>query len=284
MDGGGDGEGAIMRRRFQASAVIATLACAYRWKSKAFVATRLPGCAAFAALAMTWSAMAADLPVKVPEYGPAPSIYTWTGCSIGVHGGGGWGLKDWHLAETELGVVRISGFLAGAQVGCDYQVGAWVFGVEGQFSWANLKGQTLTSTVTPFLVPLSKVDRLAMATGRVGYAIDRVLPYVKAGFAWAHENHELDIGFPAAAPAFVGSGNVVGWTAGIGVEVAFLPNWSWKAEYSYLSFGNNGFNLSCIAPTCTAGSVAPFSINQSVQTVVVGLNYRFGPAGEVAKF
>ena len=41
-------------------------------------------------------------------------------------------------------------------------------------------------------------------------------------------------------PLFTGadSENRVGWTVGAGVEWAFWNNWSVKAEYDYLDFGN----------------------------------------------
>ena len=72
------------------------------------------------------SVLAADLPVK---YKPAPFIaapvFSWTGCYVGVHGGGGVMRDNW---TDENG----SGGLAGGQVGCNYQDGNWVFGVEGE--------------------------------------------------------------------------------------------------------------------------------------------------------
>jgi len=232
------------------------------------------------------SAQAADAALPPYKAPPPAIVYSWTGCYIGVHGGGGWSPNDWFVnlpGNGEYGVVRASGFVAGGQVGCDYQIGTWVFGIEGLYSWANMKGQTLAGF--PSLpIPRSRIDGLALATGRVGYAFDHALLYVKAGFAWAHDKHQLDLPLTAFTPALIGSAGVVGWTAGGGIEVAFLPNWSWKVEYNYLGFSSNGFDMTCLAPVCGGAASLPFDIRQSVQTVIFGLNYRFGPGAVVAKY
>jgi len=65
----------------------------------------LAGVAAFA-LASS-SASAADMPVKAaPVAAPAP-VFTWTGCYIGVEGGGAWG-RSQHIGAADD--AAISGF------------------------------------------------------------------------------------------------------------------------------------------------------------------------------
>ena len=60
-----------------------------------------------------------------------------------------------------------------------------------------------------------------------------------------------------------------GWTVGIGGEYRFAPNWSAFIEYDYLGFGNKSVSF--------AGAGAPFSfkIDQHIQTLEAGINYRF---------
>ena len=223
------------------------------------------------------NAWAADLPSKAQT--PAGVVSAnWTGCYIGVNGGGGRAPNDWTLqgAPTDSRV-HASGFIAGGQVGCDYQAGAWVFGVDGQFDWSDIDGQT-TGQVGPAAFQLaSKLDRFATATGRVGYAFDRVLTYAKGGFAWGHFNHELDqfVG-TSALPFLAGDQDVAGFVVGAGFEVALLANWSFKAEYNYLDFGNNNVQLSCVVPGGGCPLVAN-DVKQNAQMVTFGLNYRFGP-------
>ena len=90
------------------------------------------------------SAMAADVPMpyKAP---PAAPAFSWTGCYVGGNGGGGRGVNE---QQPILGITfnadHNSGWLAGVQGGCDYQVGSLVVGVEGQFDWADMKDTTAT--------------------------------------------------------------------------------------------------------------------------------------------
>jgi outer membrane immunogenic protein len=234
-------------------------------------------------------ALAADLrmPVKAPAaYAPAP-YFNWSGCYIGVHGGGGWG--DKRVIDPVLGVDfarhDISGGLAGGQVGCDFQSGAFVFGIEGSGSWADLSGDSL-DLVGVGLRARSQVDFLGTVTGRIGYAFDRTLLYVKGGGAVADDRYRatcVDL-----VGACFGTGLAVGdtfaradetrwgWLVGAGIEWAFTPNWSAKIEYNYMDFGRERVTFS----TVPAGTAA-FDIDQQVHVVKAGINYRFNFGGPV---
>src|SRR4249920_2561342 len=85
--------------------------------------------------------LAADLarPVyKAPP--PAPALYSWTGFYVGIHGGGAWSNTDWFYPCSVTNIPqppcdRAQGghsgesWLAGGQVGFNYQVGQWVWGI-----------------------------------------------------------------------------------------------------------------------------------------------------------
>jgi outer membrane immunogenic protein len=64
---------------------------------------------------------------------------------------------------------------------------------------------------------------------------------------------------------------------GVGIEWAFLPNWSAKVEYNFLGLDDRTF----IAPVgfrFLAGD--PFiERNRDIQMVKVGINYRFNWSG-----
>jgi outer membrane immunogenic protein len=227
-------------------------------------------------------ASADPAPIYKAPYNP-PSAYIWTGCYVGVNGGGGRSKNDWgtFAGTITMADVRSNGFFGGAQTGCDYQQGPWVFGVEGTFDWGNVNGQ---AEIPPQGAPAqdaSKLDMFGTASGRIGYAFDRVLPYAKAGLAWAHFNHEFTV--PGVAGSVSGDQSVVGFVVGGGVEVAFAPNWSFNVEYDYFDFGTNGVELSCVG-ACGILSTNPENIRQNVQTVMLGLNYRFAPGTLVGRF
>ena len=74
---------------------------------------------------------------------------------------------------------------------------------------------------------------LATVRGRAGWAWDRVLFYGTGGAAFGNVQAG-GIGGP------FDSATQTGWTAGAGVEWAFLPNWTAKVEYLYVDLGNLG--------------------------------------------
>ena len=70
------------------------------------------------------------------------------------------------------------------QAGCDYQfAGGVVVGVVGDYGWTNAKGSHASAREFGVFYH-SDIDSVASVTGRVGYAWDRLLGYVKAGGSW----------------------------------------------------------------------------------------------------
>lgn len=220
-------------------------------------------------------ALAADLPIKSSTPYNPPAAYNWTGCYLGINGGGARSDNEWAPpAVVTTGTTGPSGFFGGGQVGCDYQTGPWVFGVEGQFDFASATN-ALSVAASPIDVR-TKLKMFGTAEGRVGYAFDRVLPYVKAGLAGARFWQELDTALPFT-PLLGGNQDVLGIAVGAGFEVAVLSNVSFKAEYNFLYLGTNGAPTSCISPVSCAG-VTPLNVDikQNIQSVMFGMNYRFG--------
>src|ERR1700681_265126 len=114
----------------------------------------LLGTVTLAAMAAAGSALAGDLPTKAPIYKApvvVPVAYSWTGCYVGAHAGYGWGRdkNDFGRAiatdpteiegfPAEFGPFdhNTNGGVVGGQVGCNYQTGNWVVGVEGELWWS----------------------------------------------------------------------------------------------------------------------------------------------------
>ena len=209
--------------------------------------------------------LAADLPVRKAPFAPA-AVYDWTGFYIGGHLGGAWGDKDWFAVGVgPLGSHDVDGFIGGGQVGFNYQVGTWVFGVEADFSWADVNGHHVDNVF--FGDNRTKVDWFGTVTGRIGYAFDRTLLYVKAGGAWARDVYTITAtGFFAQT-----SDTNWGWTVGAGLEYGLTPNWSLKLEYNYLSFDTQRV-------TFVPNTGGPFDrdVDQQIHVLKAGINYRFG--------
>ena len=191
-------------------------------------------------------------------------------------------------------------FLGGVQAGCDYQFDShWVLGIGGDISWTNLS----SVTNDPFFrgkngnpVAFSaRTDDIATLTGRVGYAWDKVLFYGKGGAAFAHDkyaqnnsaaiNNAIFGCTPVGAVGFfgcntAGSADRWGWTAGVGVEWAFATNWSAMIEYDHYGFDTRTLSMSVINNS-VAVLPANLNVRHDIDTVKVGINYRFWSPGPV---
>jgi outer membrane immunogenic protein len=229
-------------------------------------------------------ALAADLApktyTKAPPL-PVPAVYDWTGGYIGVEGGFGWGHSD----QTDPGIApppppppnnpppvgdghySVNGGLVGGTLGYNWQFGPWVFGLEGDYSWSDIKGQSSVcgpTTVLPHLCGTS-LDSLGTLRGRVGYAVGAYgnwLLYGTGGLA-VGEVHAFDALTPAAGNNFR-----AGWAVGAGIETAFAPSWTAKLEYLYVDLGSTVyFN---IVPG------VPETVSFTSNIIRAGVNYRFG--------
>jgi outer membrane immunogenic protein len=214
------------------------------------------------ALAAGGQALAADLPMPAPPprapaaFVPIIPPFTWSGIYIGVNGGYSWG-KITPTAPAGLTSFNANGIVAGGTIGGNIQAGAFVFGAEGDFDWDNIKGSP-SGAVCPAGCQVTSTW-LATARGRVGVALDRVLIYGTGGAAF--QQLKFSAGPPVIPVAASATSNPFGWTAGGGVEYAFSPNWSIKAEYLYINFNNK--------------TVGPGTFNLIENVARGGINYRF---------
>ena len=151
-----------------------------------------------------------------------------------------------------------------------------MLGLEGDGSAAWIKGTTVGTLPFPSgncggLPPHCESDLRAIGTfrARAGWAIDRFLPYVTGGLAVGSlHGHEGDLLINGA----VGDGTktVTGWTIGGGIEWAFCPNWSLKAEYLHVDFGNHGIFTDNIPGT----GFFVQNVRYTTEIFRAGLNYK----------
>jgi len=213
------------------------------------------------------SANAADMPVKAP---PPVAPYNWTGFYLGGHAGLAAGKYDWSFPGTTTSINHdFSQFAGGAQLGFNYQIAQWVLGIEGSGTFGAMNGESTCPNTA--VACRSEMGWIAAATGRVGYAWDNILFYAKGGAAWTHQDYH---GIFATTPAFneSASSDRTGWTAGGGIEWAFMKNWSASIEYDYYDFGTQRENFT---RDNTGFYVESVDINSQVHTVMVSLNYYF---------
>src|SRR5580700_4778367 len=228
---------------------------------------------AVAASALVAPALAADLPPPVvppPQapaaYIPAAPAFTWTGFYIGLNTGYAFGQSNWTSPMGSTGYFNVNGALAGGTIGGNYQIGQLVVGAEGDFDWQNVRGALVGGNCTlPGAVPAScksASNWVGTFRGRVGYAFDRVLLYATGGGAVANIKASLN------ALPWAGS-TELGWSSGIGIEVAMTDNWTAKVEYLAVGFEH----ASCGLANCFAAP--PVSVIFYESMVRGGVNYKF---------
>jgi outer membrane immunogenic protein len=233
--------------------------------------------AAATLVALAAPAGAADLrlPLNAPGVDPA---YRWTGCYLGGHAGQLWHQERWvnrtvggAFPDQPLGQHHSNNALVGVQAGCDYQfAGGFVAGLAGDYAFTDAVGSH-PSTVEIGVDYNSRVRSLASATGRLGYAFDRVLGYVKGGAAWERDEY-----WPSTiltGPAFFGRATRAGWTIGVGGEYAFTNYLSGFVEYNFYDFGTRRITLT---PLLFGLNPAAADIQERTNVIRAGFNVRFG--------
>jgi outer membrane immunogenic protein len=161
--------------------------------------------------------------------------------------------------------------VAGGQIGYRWQSSNWVFGVEAQGDWADLKGSNASLTVIVPYTNQTKIDAIGLFTGQIGYAWNNAMWYVKGGAAVTDNSYNSF--FTATGVTFnQASDTRWGGAVGTGIEFGFAPNWSVAVEYDHLFMGNPNVTFPASAIAVTRSD----NIGQGVDMGTVRLNYRFG--------
>ncbi|MGF9563657.1 outer membrane protein [Neorhizobium sp. JUb45] len=192
----------------------------------------------------TSAARAADAVEQIPEApvaieATAPA-FTWSGPYVGLHGGYGWGNGDVGAFSENFDGGRFGGF-----VGYNWQMSnGFVAGLEGDvnYDWneQSIAGADVKSGFS------------GSARARLGYAMDRALPYIAGG--WTATNAKV------SGPVS-DDDTLSGWTIGAGVDYAFTDNIFGRAEYRYNDYGS--------------GNLAGANVNFDQHIVNVGIGVKF---------
>jgi outer membrane immunogenic protein len=175
------------------------------------------------AAAFVPGAQAADMPAKARPYAaPPPVVASWTGMYIGVHVGGA-SVRGTIFDDPYNNV----SFVGGGQIGYNWQMGNFVFGVEADGSWLSGKSEI---TDGPFTYG-THLPWLSTVRGRFGMAFGNWLAYVTAGVAFSKIKGNYDL------VSF--SSTKTGWALGGGLEHMLTRNWVIGAEVLFVDFGSN---------------------------------------------
>jgi iron complex outermembrane recepter protein len=247
----------------------------------------------------------ARLPYKAPA--AAPVVDRWAGAYVGANGGwlgsnhnsisntgtddgtGGLGTALATGAIPALVGLGYKGGLVGGTTGYNWRVSPLlVAGIETDFDGAFTKNSTTIGPVTIPTFPAQttttfsrELDWLGTFRGRLGVTpVDPLLVYATGGLAYGETRLGSNFICPQCTPAPVTPASsavtAFGWTVGAGVEWAFAPQWSAKAEYLYVDLGtiNNfisyGYNFDNGGNSSALNSAA----RETENIVRVGVNYK----------
>jgi outer membrane immunogenic protein len=231
---------------------------------------RLAFATATALAFLVGAAQAADLrhPAPAPMLEAAPVLPSlWSGFYLGGHAGYGWGHADGPVLAIPS--TNANGALGGLQIGYNWQSNAWVYGLEGDFSWSGMDGdrsgpQLFGNGQNVFGVD---VNWLSTVHAKLGYAPDRWLIYATGGIAFA----DVDVNLTTIYPPASDSNTHFGWTVGAGVEYALTDAWRLALDYKYIDLGSKNYSYDFPAPY--VGYTR--NVDLDVHAVTLRVNYRF---------
>jgi outer membrane immunogenic protein len=173
-------------------------------------------------------------------YNPTPvfaPVAPWTGCYVGFDlGGAASNIK--YTFDPGTGAANIEpltakpvSFFGGGHVGCEYQMSSLVAGIEGTWSGMNL-AQTNNGLTVASRSRTVKIEQIATATGRLGFAWDWSMIYAKGGFAEGNINFSSRFN-PADSDSTAWQN---GWTAGAGFAHIIWQELILGFEFNYYQF------------------------------------------------
>lgn len=251
------------------------------------------------ALSVTTLAEAADFNSGASR---ATDADQWNGVYLGAHGS-----KVMSNGGVDLG--EASGFLipldisnglfvreesklrgtigVGLTAGYNQAYGKYVFGIEGDLTWANLDASHHRERVDPNpIVPffgqnvvsdyITKFDNIGTFRLRAGVSVNKSLLYVTGGVAVSTVRNEFQVAIPGlgySSPDWSESGLAWGYAVGAGIEHKLTENLSVKAEGLYIDLEDR--EVEGVDPVAFPGEYISYEFDNSLAIARVGLNYTF---------
>jgi len=220
------------------------------------------------------AAFGTDLPPRMPVKAPplvSPLLYDWSGPYIGGHLGYLWGRtrveEDGAIVEDNA---RTNGVVGGILAGYNWQYGAAVFGLEGDFGWSNAHG---VGTLPPIPVTVRGPNSYDLrwtshARGRIGYAFQNIFVFAAGGLAVADVDFTEGNLTTVFVPAPSNGAKYFGWSLGGGVEWGVTANLVTRVEYFYDNYGHKDY-IGVLGD--------PYRVSLKGQTLRGALAWKFGP-------
>jgi outer membrane immunogenic protein len=190
----------------------------------------------------------------------------------------------------------MNGFLGGAQIGYNQQIGQFVAGLEADFDAFGMRGNA-NYAVGPIMIPIgldpplsteqsNRLLWLGTVRPRLGWLMTpSTLIYGTGGLAYGEVKISSTVlvgppGGPCPGSEFCAFGSNsdtrTGWTAGGGIETVLGPHWTAKIEYLYFDLGSVSDALISQSPLALGGhEIIATSVKVNGNIMRAGLNYKF---------
>ncbi|HVX98457.1 MAG TPA: porin family protein [Pseudorhodoplanes sp.] len=233
------------------------------------------------ATAISAGAQAADMPVKATP--PVSTYDPWTGCYVG--GNAAWArfkVDTTFPGVADFGSSSGDGWSYGGQIGCDARVQSVVVGIRGL--WDGVSDSTDKTLPLPNLGNFSgerqntKLKWFSTLDAKLGIvASPNFMIYGVGGWAWSGLRTSFLDPFDASSPLkWQADASMTGYNFGVGASWIFAPNWEVWVEYDRLQFGERQIIAQGVGTQ--VGVPEPITQNLRVDTVLLGVNYRFNLA------
>lgn len=235
--------------------------------------------------------------------------HDWTGFYVGGFVGGGAGAKTnttepvasdgaFQLGPLSNSYHTNASVMGGGTVGYNWQLGRspYLVGLEGEYGYLGTSGGALDPNIAAAGIGAGSNHRTKIGDsygygvigGRLGYAYERSLFYVKSGAVFTTTQtmyNTVDPVDPSTVGDYSGKTNDVGHAIGGGIEQALPPEWfklakniSIKAEYLFLGIGRTQTSSGIFHQTANSydGQMITTTDHISgIHTAKIGINYRF---------
>ena len=254
---------------------------------------------------------------------PAPSsttetksTYDWTGVYVGGFVGGASGANGTNqvtrtVNDSIVGALSVyttnsssnystnGSFMGGGTVGYNWAIPktSFLVSLEGEYGYVGMSGSSQSQATATDLASSTQNKTTigsdygyGLVGGRLGYALDRSLFYVKSGAVFTQvkttqstaTNTDAFFIDDLSTPTANSGGTTTGYAIGGGVEYA--PSWynnknmTFKVEYLYFgiptSYNTNALATETVIPTTTS-SQSYHNSTGGISTAKIGVNYKF---------
>lgn len=211
----------------------------------------------------------AAIPTRAGKAQPASK--RWEGFFVGAHGAYQFdGNSNYQYNGFAAQPVARRGWLAGAQVGYNFQVDRMIFGavLDGAYSDVSASNRFDSPfSAIPLLLTKGSMEAFGTARLKLGFEVGPAWVYGTGGLAWAVGRNQVSQSVRLVGqidPIWQNADNRgfhVGYVAGFGSEARINNSWTVFSEYLYSDFEARPYARTFLSSPITNSHIVKFGIN-----------------------